>query len=362
MSEIVDIAYKFGCGRYRQEKNLIEKAGEEIKRFGKKAFIVGGETALSLTEEKLLKSLSENGVEYSVHCYSGHCSHKSADKMCEELKNEGCDMVVGTGGGRIMDFSQLIACKAGVPVINIPTSSATCAAYTTLSVLYDDTGKTVGNFYQELELSAVLVDTQIMAEQPKRLLFSGYLDAIAKYIEMKNGKPEIDATALNMDVYTASVLAKHTYENLNKLLPQALAAVESGEVTEALEKFIYLVIPVTGIISGISKGFGQSALGHELYYCARTLFTREALSALHGEVVGIGLIAQSVYNQCDETALWLEKIMKDNGASTRLAEIGIENTDENFKKIYELVIKSPFVEADKEHTERFAKSLMRIMS
>lgn len=362
MSEIVDTAYKFGCGRYRQEKNLISKAGEEVKRFGKKAFIVGGKTALSITEDKLLKSLSENGVDFSVHCYNGHCSHKSADKMCEELKNEGCDMVIGTGGGRIMDFSQLIACKAGVPVINIPTSSATCAAYTTLSVLYDDTGKTVGNFYQELELSAVLVDTQIMAEQPKRLLFSGYLDAIAKYIEMKNGNPEIDASVLNMDVYTASILAKHTYESLNKLLPDVLAALESGEVTEALEKFIYLVIPVTGIISGISKGFGQSALGHELYYCARTLFTKEALSALHGEVVGIGLIAQSIYNQCDETVSQLEDVMKSNNAPIKLTEIGIENTEDNFEKIYNLVLKSPFVINDKEHMGRFAGALRYIMT
>lgn len=361
MSEIIDSAYKFGCGRYRQEKGLISKAGEEIKRFGKKAFIIGGETALSITEEKLCKSLEENGVEFFMQCYTGQCSHDGADIMCEKLKEEGCDMAVGAGGGKIMDFAQLIAAKAHIPVINIPTSSATCAAYTTLSVLYDDSGKTVGNFYQELELNAVLVDTQIMAEQPKRLLFSGWLDALAKFIEMKNGKPEIDTSALNMDVYTASVLAKHTYDNLIDLLPKATEAIEKGEATDELDKFIYLAIPVTGIISGISKGFGQSALAHELYYCVRTLFTKEALSALHGEIVGIGLLAQTIYNGCDDVLPVLEKEMKAYGAPTRLSQIGIENTGKNFNSIYELTLKSPFVTHDNEHLEKFSRALHYIM-
>ena len=47
---------------------------------------------------------------------------------------------------------------------------------------------------------------------------------------------------------------------------------------------MFACLPVTGMISGISKGFGQSALEHELYYQLRTKFTREALSYLHGEM------------------------------------------------------------------------------
>lgn len=361
MSEIIDTAYKFGCGRYRQEKGIISKAGEEIKRFGKKAFVIGDNTALEITKEKLCKSLEENGVKYYIHEYNGHCSHNGADKAVEILQKENCDMVVGVGGGKIMDFAQLAACKADTPVINIPTSSATCAAYTTLSVLYDDTGKTVGNFYQELELNAVIVDTEILAKQPKRLLISGYLDALAKYIEMKNGNAEIDTSAMNTDVYTASILAKHTYDSLNALLPKALEALETGTATEELESFVYLAIPITGIISGISKGFGQSALAHEMYYCVRTLFTSEALSYLHGEVVGIGLLAQSIYNCRTDEAEFLENIMKKHNAPVRLSEIGIENTEENFDKLFAMMLKSPFVKQDKEHIDRFKKALEYIM-
>ncbi len=359
MSEKIDIAYKFGCGRYRQEKGLIAVAGEEIKRYGKKAFIIGGPTALGITSERLCRSLRENNIDYELCEYKGHCSYTGADRIGKLYADSGCDMIVGVGGGRIMDFSQLVASNMQCPVINIPTSSATCAAYTTLSVLYDDSGKTIGNFYQRYELNAVLVDTEIMVKQPKRLLMAGYMDALAKYIEMKNGRPDIDTESMNMDVFTAGVLAKHTYENLTKLLPDVLDALAKGEVTDDLEKFIYLVIPVTGIISGISKGFGQSAIGHEFYYCMRTLFTEETLTYLHGEVVAIGLLAQSLYNKRPDEAEFLKGIMETHGMPVKLSGIGIDPTDENFQLIYDLVLKSPFVTDDGK--ERFYSALREVM-
>ena len=46
MEEIkLDLAIKIGCGRYRQEANLMEKAGEEIKRFSNNVLIVAGKRA-----------------------------------------------------------------------------------------------------------------------------------------------------------------------------------------------------------------------------------------------------------------------------------------------------------------------------
>lgn len=361
MSEIVDVAYKFGCGRYRQEKNLISVAGEEIVRYGTKAFIVGGKTALNIVKEKLCESLKKSKIDFYMCTYSGHCSYAGAEKLAEVYKQNSCDMVIGVGGGKIMDFAKLLACKLDCPVVNIPTSSATCAAFTTLSVLYNDDGKTVGNFYQRLEVNCVLVDLDIMIHQPKRLLVSGYLDAIAKYIEMKNGNKTIDVESLSMDVFTASVLAKHVYDHLNSLLPSVLDALDKKEITEDFEKFIYLVIPVTGIISGISKGFGQSAIGHEFYYCMRTLFTEQTLKFLHGEIVGIGLIAQLYYNQLATYVPELETVMTENSVPVRLSQIGVENNQENFNKIYQMVINGQFVQDDNEHHQRFSQALKAVM-
>lgn len=108
MSEIKDIAYKFGCGRYRQEAGLLDEAGDEITRFGRKAVIVGGKTALGLTKERLEKSLEKAGVEYRVVSYAGIAVMPVRTYRKEYAD---CDMVVGVGGGRIMDLAKLLACR-----------------------------------------------------------------------------------------------------------------------------------------------------------------------------------------------------------------------------------------------------------
>jgi hypothetical protein len=40
------------------------------------------------------------------------------------------------------------------------------------------------------------------------------MDALAKYIEIKNGHKEVESDSFNVDLLTASVLAKHTYDTL----------------------------------------------------------------------------------------------------------------------------------------------------
>lgn len=55
-----------------------------------------------------------------------------------------------------------------------------------------------------------------------------------------------------------------------------------------MEDIAYLNVAVAGIVSGVSKGFGQTALGHETYELVRTHFTQEAKPYLHGEIVAIG--------------------------------------------------------------------------
>ena len=48
----LDPAIKFGAGRYRQEKNLLEECGKEISRFGKRAFIIAGNRAWDAVKDR----------------------------------------------------------------------------------------------------------------------------------------------------------------------------------------------------------------------------------------------------------------------------------------------------------------------
>ena len=125
------------------------------------------------------------GLEYELHLYSGKCSYEAAREYAEKCKAENCDEVVGIGGGLVMDFAKAVGEYADTGVVNIPTSIATCAAFTTMSVMYTPEGAKKDCWRFEHEVDAVLVDLQVIAECPIRYAAAGILDAMAKKLRYR---------------------------------------------------------------------------------------------------------------------------------------------------------------------------------
>ena len=115
-------SFRIGCGRYLQESGLLADCGKEIARLGSAPLIVGGPTALSVTREKIEKSLNAQGLRYRFVEHSGSCNDDDGKLLAELAVAEGYDVIVGVGGGVIMDFSKVIGYFATLPVVNIPTS------------------------------------------------------------------------------------------------------------------------------------------------------------------------------------------------------------------------------------------------
>ncbi len=340
---VLDTAIKFGAGRYRQEMGLLEQLGEEISRFGKRIFIVAGKRSFDAVKERLVPAIEEAGLEYFVNIYAGMCSYESAaeyGQMCQELH---CDEVVGIGGGKIMDFAKAVAESAGVGVVNIATSMSTCAPFTCMSVMYTPEGGKKDCWRYEHELDAVYVDMQVIADCPIRYNAAGILDAMAKRIEIQNGKPVMRLEDTKFDLFSAFKWAEYTYDVLNTFGPQAIEDNRRHEVTKALEDVCFINIPVTGVIANITKSFSQSALAHALYDGVRTHFTKEAIGAIHGEIVAIGLFPQLYYNHLEHEIPLLKAFMKGMDLPTTLQEIGIEPTDENLKVLEDYLIDTPYV-------------------
>ena len=125
----LDNAYKFGAGRYIQEAGALNLVGEEAKRLGRKAFIIAGPRAWKATEGKAERSLNEAGIPFVLSVYDGQNTYEQANAHAAQMAESGCDFVIGVGGGRIMDQAKATAHFAGdVPVLQIPTSIATCAS------------------------------------------------------------------------------------------------------------------------------------------------------------------------------------------------------------------------------------------
>lgn len=84
-----------------------------------------------------------------------------------------------------MDFAKAVGEYADTGVVNIPTSIATCAAFTTMSVMYTPEGAKKDCWRFEHEVDAVLVDLQVIAECPIRYAAAGILDAMAKKLRYR---------------------------------------------------------------------------------------------------------------------------------------------------------------------------------
>lgn len=354
---ISEKSFRIGCGRYLQGKGFISKCAEEVARLGTSPLFIGNATSFSLTKEKIIESFRGSCKKYEFIVNDTGCSDERASELALYAKENGYDVIVGVGGGVIMDTAKLTAFFAGLPVINVPTSSATCAAYTPLSVRYTPEGRTVGSMYFDREVNAVVADTGIIGAEPIRLLVSGVFDALAKFVEIKQRiREHIGAESLGLDC--AYVLAGHTYSLLNEKIGKCIEDMRRGVISDDVESVIFTTIAATGVISGIARGSNQSAVAHQFYETTRFLFPVETKDHLHGEIVGVGLILQNHFNGEEKENEVLFSLMKDHSLPCRVSDIGVPHTEKVFNEYLKLIKESNSVnDKDKSECERFENSL-----
>ncbi|MBR4865119.1 MAG: iron-containing alcohol dehydrogenase [Clostridia bacterium] len=337
-SEIVESAFRLGTGRYIQEDGAAGRLGEELALLGcSHPYIIHGKTALSVAGEKIAKSLSDAGMEAFYHEYTAFCNPARAAEIVESDVFAACDSVVAVGGGNACDLSKLVAAMSGKPVVTIPTSSATCAAYTPLSVCYNDQNQTIGTIHHVREVNCVLADMEILCRQPARLLLSGVYDSLAKLIEIKQRLLDKPEDEIDIGLRSSYVLSEFLYDRLLENLPHAVEGLKLGRNDKIIYDTVYLLIALTGVISSLARGSNQSAIAHKVYETTRTLFPAEAYDYLHGELVGIGLIPQLIFNGEAEKAAAFKAQMQSLGMPTTLSEVGIPATPETQKAYTDLI-------------------------
>ncbi len=340
-SRVVESSFRFGSGRYIQEPGALSRLGEEIVRLHcAHPLILGGKTAFSLTREKLSESLDKAGLSAEFTEYTGFCNREAAADLARYAAENRSDIIVGVGGGNICDLAKLTAANADLPVITVPTSSATCACYTPLSVTYTADFQAAGTVHHKCEVNAVLVDTDVLCRQPERLFAAGVYDALAKLIEIDQrlqGKPEAE---IDVGLSSSYALSKYTYDKMTALFDTASADLRAGENSKALSDMIFLAMAVTGVISGLARGSNQCAIAHKIYEGARTLYPLQVKDRLHGEMVAVGLLAQLYYNGEESGVEPFRAQMRAHGLAGSLPELGVPAGKENLTAFYDYVLAS----------------------
>ncbi len=340
-SRIVEPAFRLGCGRYIQEDNAISHLAEELQLLGcGHPFILAGRTAFARAGEAIKESLSSADIRYELYEYIGFCDPEHGARIAESEACMQADCIIGVGGGNVMDAAKLVAALRGLPVVNIPTSSATCAAYTPLSVMYNEKGQTIGTRHHKKEVDVILADMSILCRQPVRLLVAGIYDALAKVPETHQrllGKSEDE---IDIGLSSSYCMSRFMSERLLSGLSQVCLDVAAGKSTKLVYDTVYLTVALTGMISSLARGSNQTAIAHKIYETTRTLYPIEAHGALHGELVAIGLLTQLAYNGDELTAAHFCKTMQQCGMPTSLAQAGIPVEKDTAQIYHERIVNS----------------------
>lgn len=357
---MIDVSYRFGAGRYIQDEDVLEHSGEEILRYGKKAYILTGKTAYQVTENRMRASFEKAGLTYIVEEYEGYPCKEKIRQLSNTICENNCDVMVGVGGGRIMDTAKAAAFSANIPIVTIPTQAATCAAFSPLSVLYTPEGKSDDYIQFEHEVDSVLVDEQVMITQTPRLLAAGILDAMAKYIEIAALKPYALDADTSIARHSAFYMSEYTYNILKENGTEAMEDLKKGLLTKNFKDVVYINIALTGIVSGMMQGRGQTALGHGFNNAMHKEYLEQIKNWYHGEGVAVGLLAQSVYNEENSKIEELKKIMKAFEMPCSLEDLGVEPCDETVECLYERLRTYGFMTHDDRHEQLLKAALNEI--
>ena len=344
---IKEESFRIGSGRYVQGPGYLAKTWDEIRRLGTAPLIIGGKTALAIARSQIESSLRAGCKKYEFITHTGTCNEPRAKELAQLAAEKGYDVIVGVGGGVLCDFAKLCGHFAGLPVLCIPTSSATCAAYTPMSIRYTPEGKTVGSLHFDHEVGGVIADTQILGKQPIRLLLAGIFDALAKFIEIKQRFTE-QTKEYPIGLNYAYTMAKASYALLTGITDKCIRDMENGEISHDVENVIFTSIAATGVISGVARGSNQSALAHRFYETTRTLYPERAKPYLHGEIVGVGLLLQNHFNGEEANNAALLELMKKHNMPCCIEDVGVERTEEMYQTYYDMLCASSAIETEEE--------------
>lgn len=307
-------------GRYIQGYEATSRLGKEAARFGDKAFLIVSPYVKANLLERFQDAVKQ-AVGMEVEIFNRECSDEEIGRLSTKAQKCGAKVIVGIGGGKLLDTAKATAHELKLPVIIAPTIASTDAPTSALSVIYTEEGVFKRYLVLPHNPQVVLVDTRIIAEAPVRFLIAGIGDALSTWFEADACERSY-AGNMTGDVgsMTARHLARFCYETILEYGTAAIASCEAQAVTPALDH----IVEANTLLSGL--GFESGGLGacHAIHNGLTAL--EKTHNAWHGEKVAIGVLASLFLT--DKPAALIDEVYtfcRSVGLPTTLAEIGLES-------------------------------------
>ncbi len=299
------------------KEELLEELSKLCEEFSfKEIFFLSGRTTYNMLGKSVEEALATDYVVQRRIVENSNIS--TFEKLKIEMEQEGFDLAVGVGGGKIANIGKLLASEASIPYIYIPTTASNDGIASPIATLWDK-GKPRSILARAP--TALLVDIEVIKRSPRRLLNAGVGDLISNTVANKDWILGHEKKGENFGE-VASALATMPVQLL-------LSRISTFDLSKDED----LMLLIRGLIlSGMAMamyGSSRPASGaaHKFSHAIDLLNLGRGY---HGEQVGIGTILmehlyKKYYNNGNPNAV--RSLLKRIGAPTALAGIGVSRKD-----------------------------------
>ena len=308
-------------GKYIQGSGAIHEVPALVQALGTRALLLASPSALHSVLPRAGVALDAQTMR--VEAFRGECCETELARVSVLVASQQVDVMIGMGGGKTIDTAKIVADRARVPAIIVPTIASTDAPCSGCAVVYSEGGVFEAVSYQRVNPAAVVVDLEIIAAAPTRFLVAGMGDALATWFEARScyGTQSMNecggySTRLGLSA------ARLCYDTLLEYGVAAKADNARHAVTPALDH----IVEANTLLSGIGFESGGLATAHSVH---NGLTAEPGTHAFyHGEKVAFGALTglHLAEAPADEIAT-VYAFCEDVGLPTTMAEVGVGNAD-----------------------------------
>lgn len=281
-----------------------------------KPLFVFGRASRGMLGRSLMIDLGAQLACQSLDVASAHLDEVEAVRAA--LQEQGCDVVVGVGGGQTLDVAKYAAYDTGLPFIAVPTQASHDGMSSPVAVLQGP-GDAGSDSYGARPPAALVVPIGAIREAPRRTLVGGIADLAVNLLAIADWQWAARFHGDPFDDY-AALLARSAAELL--VARRDLYTPETQFDEEDVEILVHGLV-LSGLAMTLA-GSSRPCSGAE-HLWSHAVDRMRVGSGLHGEQVAIGaFLAARFYDESQERVLSLIRAI---GAPTSPGDIGISKDD-----------------------------------